>query len=989
MSYTDCLQDVPDIFENVIGESLNARTDGLGLIRELGPPDLCHIIKIHSSNRNEADIGSYHHVLGIDTSSSASLAAYINSLQYSLSDKQGWFGANNNWKIASGTYCTYNAFSNIDLRVQIKIPGGVDAYAINVRGERKEVTDQMWKEAYVCSLIRAILYSNPAAYSATGLRRLTPIANLREEAKFVEAVVELFWEGWRLGSNAETQMASTARNLLVDGFMKYFTDQERFADCAAEILAPLAYAPLGGQRSQQRTSMDFKGVDPEVASLLAEMYLKGDQEVQAVRVMHQALKVKPSCYPMLSAQSEFLRRKKKLNAAVTMARMAVKYAPSEFSAWARLTEIYIESNDFQRALLTLNTCPMYTFVDRDFPRVPTPRRINYPVKSDILAEYNLGENFSNSVHGPVPSNNRSSIDSEAPGIAEEMDQNEKSEILRLPAPSLKGTFAIAYNFLTQIVSTIGWDELLHLRSQAFVMEEEYKISMKPSAAVDDEEDENDDEDDQVPLSVLSQRGSTSNLPANVDALDNEAPPDISDKDAPTQDANTAQEHPSDAAISTEAVNGGVIASTEAANGEAISNTEAANGEAISSTEAANGEATITAEAANGDLDDKKENLEEDDDEADSVAKEPVNQSKSKKKNKKNKNKKAKGEPKKITEANEEAGELAQANTENKDNDASKEEQPVEKTALGEEESGDTANGVAEESTIAALSTQMDEVLLTDENKDSSENMNKPTEQSDKTAASALDSKPENTLTSPRNAVFDIKSASEQKPGPNHQSSQQDETRTIDDEAHDAEGDPTYIRKRLCERWLDNHIMILYEDLRMYTAWRYKMDNLRATGQPVMYQYTQAEWEALGELALRMHRPSDAKEAFEYALGIRFSARAWMRLLEMHTGTFADIQKEEQLRNEGSTYAFPPLNSTDSLVLALDAIVWLTVFNDRWYNNMVYPNPVCQQFIKLVRIHGLSKVRNSLVSMNLKMPVFNIVKGYLEAAEKFDVTGAKW
>ncbi|KAI9504329.1 Chs5p-Arf1p-binding proteins-domain-containing protein [Coemansia spiralis] len=713
MSYTDCLQDVPDIFENVIGESLNARTDGLGLIRELGPPDLCHIIKIHSSNRNEADIGSYHHVLGIDTSSSASLAAYINSLQYSLSDKQGWFGANNNWKIASGTYCTYNAFSNIDLRVQIKIPGGVDAYAINVRGERKEVTDQMWKEAYVCSLIRAILYSNPAAYSATGLRRLTPIANLREEAKFVEAVVELFWEGWRLGSNAETQMASTARNLLVDGFMKYFTDQER----------------------QQRTSMDFKGVDPEVASLLAEMYLKGDQEVQAVRVMHQALKVKPSCYPMLSAQSEFLRRKKKLNAAVTMARMAVKYAPSEFSAWARLTEIYIESNDFQRALLTLNTCPMYTFVDRDFPRVPTPRRINYPVKSDILAEYNLGENFSNS--------------------------NEKSEILRLPAPSLKGTFAIAYNFLTQIVSTIGWDELLHLRSQAFVMEEEYKISMKPSAAVDDEEDENDDEDDQ------------------------------------------------------------------------------------------------------------------------------------------------------------------------------------------------------------------------------------PTEQSDKTAASALDSKPENTLTSPRNAVFDIKSASEQKPGPNHQSSQQDETRTIDDEAHDAEGDPTYIRKRLCERWLDNHIMILYEDLRMYTAWRYKMDNLRATGQPVMYQYTQAEWEALGELALRMHRPSDAKEAFEYALGIRFSARAWMRLLEMHTGTFADIQKEEQLRNEGSTYAFPPLNSTDSLVLALDAIVWLTVFNDRWYNNMVYPNPVCQQFIKLVRIHGLSKVRNSLVSMNLKMPVFNIVKGYLEAAEKFDVTGAKW
>ncbi|KAJ2788840.1 bud site selection protein, partial [Coemansia helicoidea] len=92
MSYNDCLQDVPDIFENEIGEALASRTESLGMIRELGPPDLCHIVKIHSSNRNEADIGSYHHVLGVDTSSSAALAAYINSLQYSLSDKPGWFG---------------------------------------------------------------------------------------------------------------------------------------------------------------------------------------------------------------------------------------------------------------------------------------------------------------------------------------------------------------------------------------------------------------------------------------------------------------------------------------------------------------------------------------------------------------------------------------------------------------------------------------------------------------------------------------------------------------------------------------------------------------------------------------------------------------------------------------------------------------------------------------------------------------------------------
>jgi hypothetical protein len=43
-------------------------------------------------------------------------------------------------------------------------------------------------------------------------------------------------------------------------------------------------------------------------------------------------------------------------------------------------------------------------------------------------------------------------------------------LLRLPAPSLRGTFAKAYNLLARLVSLIGWDELLKCRSQVFVME---------------------------------------------------------------------------------------------------------------------------------------------------------------------------------------------------------------------------------------------------------------------------------------------------------------------------------------------------------------------------------------------------------------------------------------------------------------------------------------------------------------------------------------
>jgi hypothetical protein len=34
------------------------------------------------------------------------------------------------------TFSCFNAFSRVDMRVEAKIPGGVDAYIVDLRGER-------------------------------------------------------------------------------------------------------------------------------------------------------------------------------------------------------------------------------------------------------------------------------------------------------------------------------------------------------------------------------------------------------------------------------------------------------------------------------------------------------------------------------------------------------------------------------------------------------------------------------------------------------------------------------------------------------------------------------------------------------------------------------------------------------------------------------------------------------------------------------------
>lgn len=81
-------------------------------------------------------LGSFHFVSGVDASSSASLAAYINSLTYAIEDTSAWFSKGPVWKVRNGCYCCFNAFSRVDVRVDVKIPGGVHAYVVDLRGER-------------------------------------------------------------------------------------------------------------------------------------------------------------------------------------------------------------------------------------------------------------------------------------------------------------------------------------------------------------------------------------------------------------------------------------------------------------------------------------------------------------------------------------------------------------------------------------------------------------------------------------------------------------------------------------------------------------------------------------------------------------------------------------------------------------------------------------------------------------------------------------
>lgn len=191
--------------------------------------------------------------------------------------------------------------------------------------------------------------------------------------------------------------------------------------------------------------------DPQISSLLAQVMIFADEEVKAVRLLHETIEELPMDHSVLDTQAYFCNLKGRNDWALELAKRSVVSAPSEFGTWARLAEIYIALEQWDLALLTLNSCPMFTYQDKDVPRSMQPDRIHLPVMPESACD---------------------EIDDSplSPGDGEMVHPN----LRKLVAASFKGTFQKAYALLTEITKKIGWDQLLRIRSQVFVMEEEYR-----------------------------------------------------------------------------------------------------------------------------------------------------------------------------------------------------------------------------------------------------------------------------------------------------------------------------------------------------------------------------------------------------------------------------------------------------------------------------------------------------------------------------------
>lgn len=324
------------------------------------------------------------------------------------------------------------------MRVEVKFPGKTETYSIDERGAKCESpSPEMWLETFVCAVLRALLYSDDANYHLNGWRKIDPIPDIDIETKFLDAVARLFPKGWQLGSEPDVQIATNITNHLTTALLEYFSYTGRY-EIATNLFEKL------------RSNI------PEVVALLVKTHLGMNEETKAVELLTDSLLESPLDHVLLDIEAEFLQKKGRDDLALQVAKRAVNCAPSEFASWARLTEVYIALDEYEQALLTLNSCPMFTYYERDTYRLPVARTASLPIPIEVN-----NEDLSNETN-----------------IAQ---QDADQALLRLPAPALRGTFARAYDLLSKLVTRVGWDDLLKFRSHVFVMEEEYRTQKTPQS----------------------------------------------------------------------------------------------------------------------------------------------------------------------------------------------------------------------------------------------------------------------------------------------------------------------------------------------------------------------------------------------------------------------------------------------------------------------------------------------------------------------------
>lgn len=375
---------------------------------------------------------TYHFVTGVDVSSAASIAAYLTTLTTKLGEYQLWFDRAPQWKVTEGTFCSWNVFSRVDVRVSATFPGSTKMYLITADGmphDPPEDDKMLWHELFMSGMMRALLRKDDDMYYMERTRHEFPLTPSGVD-QFFQSFEQLYARGALSHASSLVQVPNASQNYMVDSLY-------RLLDITGQH----------GRAIEMLTRI-------EATEVLTEVLVKADYEVSAVQLLVQGVETNARNANLLAQEAEFCLHKNEPDLALDCAKRAVNAAPSDFYSWHVLCLVYLQREQWDQVLLALNSAPIIPFVGMDTQRMAEEKKVHTPLPTDGVLE----EAWQSVVNKSHP------VAAQAMAV--------QPALARLPGAQLRGCQAMAYSVLATLNAKLGWSALMKLRSDLFWMDVE-------------------------------------------------------------------------------------------------------------------------------------------------------------------------------------------------------------------------------------------------------------------------------------------------------------------------------------------------------------------------------------------------------------------------------------------------------------------------------------------------------------------------------------
>ncbi|QEU62536.1 Bch2/Chs6 [Kluyveromyces lactis] len=506
------IDDNPRIMETQFGESLGLRTNSLRkmLANEtagLGFPDLVHVAHYDKSRKDE--VGEYHYITGIDCSSEAMPIGYLSTLRL----RQNWASE------TISTFCCYNLFSKVDLRIKFETEKSFQVSAIDCSTGNLHVpmTETLWKETFLSGIIRALIFNQDREWKLPGMVELpigidNGIASAQSIIKsFCEFIPRYKETGLDLSRNPTV---SPLHNYLVESLLSFLAITPRLHHYCISILEEMTESDVKNgvlyQMVKCKVAFHSNNSDLLTASSINSLlnsYFKNVNKLKKSQLIMLT--------DLLNLQIEFLMKKEDYELALPVALYATQLVPDSFQSWYYLADCYIHKKEYDSALLAINSVPKLMILDPSkdaywsigldklYYKKPqgqgaestlNSHEYNYaltklrPVKERDMNDITFGKIImpANSygcirniydtacaqigpVYGPRSTNLIDFVSNEEIGAVAYTALLERNS-LKNKIPWYMGQM---YRLLMKIVNFLGWNGLLELRSSIFVMESEH------------------------------------------------------------------------------------------------------------------------------------------------------------------------------------------------------------------------------------------------------------------------------------------------------------------------------------------------------------------------------------------------------------------------------------------------------------------------------------------------------------------------------------